>query len=377
MTNLNRNMPWINSTKSSGHKLIQRQFRFFYSFLTLLKHDSFLAPLMQDQDFRNTRQRISLNTQKHDLYTDKKQARIELRGLKDVLPLKTTTDSQIHNDIPEGVTLKRITAYCIADRINLKNLYRNLYEDEKILKNVMYFGECLYNSVLLDGESEEVFDIFYFDYGVIVTWGLQESSEAQILKTLYPFLEGRYEINNYEVESFSYGIVSENARVLNDVIYLNTEFYFNKMVISNAIAQSLKLDYFENIVEMTIESVKDLPLCVEKEGKVAKSRKEVLKLIGKLHRLKFNLNLISNILDEPEILWHHPEHQSLYQSLNHYLEIKPRVAVLNLRCDIIHGILDILSKNISTSNSERFELIMVILVVFILVLGIYQVFFKK
>lgn len=324
---------------------------------------------MQDQDFRNTRQRISLETPKYDLYTDKKQARIELRGLKDALPLKTTVDSKTHLSVPEGIILKRVTAYCIAERINLKNLYRNLYEDEKILKNVMYFGECLYNSVILDEKSEEVFDIFYFDYGVIVTWGLQECSEAQILKSLHPFLEGKYDINDYEVENFSYGIVSENARVLNDVIYLNNEFYFNKMVISNAIAQSLMLDYFENIVETTIESVKDLPLYVEKEGKVAKSRKEVLKLIGKLHRLKFNLNLISNILDEPEILWHHPEHQSLYQSLNHYLEIKPRAAVLNLRCDIIHGILDILSKNISTSNSERFELIMIVLVILLIIIG--------
>lgn len=325
---------------------------------------------MPTPDFGNTRQKISLDTLKQEPYTDKKQARIELRGLKNALPLKTTIDSQTQVHIPSGVTLKRVTAYCIAERIDLKELYKHLYENEKILKNVMYFSECLYNSIIVDENSEDLFDIFYFNYGVIVTWGLDETSEAQILKTLYPFLERRYEINNYEIENFSYGILSENARISNDVIYLTNEYYFNKMVISNAIAQSLKLDYLENKVEITIESVKDLPMYVEREGKVSKSRKDILKLIGKLHLMKFELNLISNILDEPVILWHHPEHQILYQSLNHYLEIKPRAAVLNMRCDIIHGILDLLSKNINISNSERFEIIMIVLMIVLIILGI-------
>lgn len=327
---------------------------------------------MQDDELRNSRQKIALNSQKYDPYTGKKQARIELRALKDALPLHIVTDSFPREDIPEGVEVKRVTAYCIADRINLKNLSKHLHEDANISKCAMYFGECLYNSVRL--AEDEFSDVFFFDYGVIVFWGMQEPDEIKILNSLKHFIEGKYEFDAVEKENFNYGIIKENSRVINDVIYLQNEYYFNKMVISNAIAQSVKLDYFENIVENTIDSVRDLPEEVEHEGKVGKSRKEVLKLVGKLHKLRFNLNLISNILDEPEILWHHPEHQSLYQSFNHYLEIKPRATVLNMRCDIIQGILAILSENISTRNSESLEKTMIFLIFASLIIGIIQIF---
>ncbi|KAM0685231.1 sporulation protein rmd1, partial [Conglomerata obtusa] len=284
-----------------------------------------------EDDHTNTHQRISLNVDRQEQYLGKKQARIELRALKDAFPLAVVPDTNHREDLPEGIELKRVTAYCISEKIYLKNLSRHTHKEQFATKCGMYFGECFYNSVKIDEDSEETADIFYFDYGVVVCWGLQEGSEGTILKNIESFTEGRYEVGKYEFESFYYGIIKENPRVINDIIYLNNEFYFNKMVISNAIAQSVKLDYFENIVESTIESVRDLPEEVENEGKVGKSRKEVLKMVGKLHRLRFNLNLISNILDEPEILWHHPEHQSLYESFNRYLEIKPRAAVLNLR----------------------------------------------
>ncbi|KAM0685683.1 Sad1-interacting factor 3, partial [Conglomerata obtusa] len=55
-------------------------------------------------------------------------------------------------------------------------------------------------------------------------------------------------------------------------------------------------------------------------------------------------------------------HQSLYESFNRYLEIKPRAAVLNLRCDVIKEILTILGKNISTRKREFFEKLIVTLI---------------
>ncbi|KAM0678304.1 sporulation protein rmd1 [Binucleata daphniae] len=324
---------------------------------------------MKDDDNSNIYQRIPLNVDRQEQYLGKKQARIELRALKDAFPLAIVPDTQYREDVPEGIELKRVTAYCISEKIYLKNLSRHTHKEQFSSKSGMYFGECFYNTVKINEEDDETADIFYFDYGVVVCWGLQEGSEGSIIKNLESFTEGKYEVSKYEFESFNYGIVKENPRVINDVIYLNSESYFNKMVISNAIAQSVKLDYFENIVENTIESVRDLPEEVENEGKVGKSRREVFKMVGKLQRLRFNLNLISNILDEPEILWYHPEHQNLYESFNRYLEIKPRAAVLNQRCDVIKEILTILSRNINTRKREYYEKIICIFLFVLIIIG--------
>ena len=89
---------------------------------------------------------------------------------------------------------------------------------------------------------------------------------------------------------------SINLFIINDVIYLNFENHFTKMVISFDIAQSLKLDYFENLVDNTIDSVKEFTEKVELDGKMSKSRKDILKMIGKLHRLRFNLKLANRNL---------------------------------------------------------------------------------
>ncbi|TBU12430.1 putative sporulation protein Rmd1, partial [Hamiltosporidium tvaerminnensis] len=235
-------------------------------------------------DHKQFRQKISLHNTTQDIPVGKKQARIELRAMKDALPLNILPETQSKESVKIEADLKRVTAYCTAERINLKDLYKNINQNEIFNKATMYFGECLYASIRLpiSPNEEQSFDIFYYDYGVVVCWGLQQNNETVVLNHLKKFEENKYEVGKVEVESFRYGIVRENPMVLNDIIYLNTEDFFNKMVISNAIAQSVKLDYFENLVDMTVDTVKDLPEEVENEGKVGKTRKDILKLVGKL-----------------------------------------------------------------------------------------------
>ncbi|KAF7684420.1 Sporulation protein RMD1 [Astathelohania contejeani] len=327
---------------------------------------------MKNTNSRDSIQRISIHSTDYEAPIGKKQARIELRALKDALPLTIIKDTQSKENIKFDTKLNRVTAYCTAEKINLKRLSNHLQENSITDKITMYFGECLHASIRFP-DQQDSHDIFYYDYGVVVFWGLEENQEGYVLKSIRSFEENKYDINKVEVESFRYGIVEENPMVINDIIYLNSEDHFNKMVISNAIAQSVKLDYFENLVENTIASVRSLPEEVENEGKVGKNRKEILKLVGKLHKLRFNLNLISNILDEPEVLWHYPNFSTLYESFKHYLEIKGRADVLNQRCDIIHGILAILSENINTRNSESLEKTIISLIFCSVVIGIIQI----
>lgn len=284
----------------------------------------------------------------------RKQTRIELRALKDAYALKIEPDvmPREENTVPD-TKLFRVTAYCTADNYDLKNLYKYLKKNSLCNKVSMYFGECLYTSMNFRS-SEETLDCFFYEYGVVVCWGMDETQESMIVKLVGKYEQNPYQPSEVEVESFKYG-VTDNPFIINDVIYLNSENHFTKMVISIAIAQSVKLDYFENLVDNTIDAVKEFPEEVEREGKVSKSKKEILKMIGKLHRLRFNLNLGSNILDEPEFVWDYPAFSSLYETCKRYLEIKPRADLLNRRCDVINGILQILSENTNRSNDETYE----------------------
>ena len=324
---------------------------------------------MNEKD--KTKQRIYLtDINNEQLYGTKKQSRIELRALKDAYALKIEPDySPKENVLPE-IDLYRVTSYCTAENFNLKGLSKFLKKSDFASKVSVYFGECLYASFKFDDKSH---DCFFYDYGVLVCWGMDENEESKILNLIEKFEINKYVPSNVEIESFRYGI-TEDPFIINDVIYLNSENYFTKMVISIAIAQSVKLDFFENLVDYTIELVKDLPEEVEKEGKVSKTRKQLLKIIGKLHKLRFSLNLVSNILDEPEFVWDYPAFSSVYDTCRKYLDIKSRVDLLNKRVDVIHGILEILSENITTNNSERLEITMIFMISANVIIGIIQIF---
>lgn len=283
----------------------------------------------------------------------RKASRIELRTLRDAYNLRTedTCIPSIEAENGEETVLHRTTAYCTAESYNLKNLYKLLKGNSKIEKIQMYFGECLYATYKINGGS---YDIFFLHYGVVLMWGLEENEEQNILKMIGCVEENPYDLKAIEVENFKYGI-SKNAQLANDRILLNDESPHAKMVISIAIAQSVKLDYSEELVDNTIEVVKDLPDEVEKEGKVGKKRHDILRIMGKLHKLSFNLYLISNILGEPEFVWEYSAFSPLYETCIRYLDIKSRADLLSKRCEIIHGMLEILSENITTHNSEKLE----------------------
>jgi len=342
-------------------------------------------------------QTIHLNDTEANSQKGKKAARAELRALRDAFPLKTNEIADSCKKEEEKkidqIESKRVTAYCTCEKINLKYLTAFLKEQKMFTKTIAYYGECLYANVSLQTavaqrtrthgsrsrvseqskSSFESFDVFFFDYGVTVFWGTSPQMETKILNIIKVSEVNSYSRSQIEVENFSYCITDNQPLFCNDVIYLNNEYYFHKMVISCAIAQSVKLDYFEELTEHTIESVKDLPEQVTNWGKTSYTRTGILRLVGRLHKLRIDLNLVTNILDEPELLWNFPKYSELYESFRRCLEIKTRADILNLRCDVIHGILGILSENINTRNSERLEKMMIGLIGVSVVVGIVQI----
>lgn len=305
----------------------------------------------------------------------RKASRIELRTLRDAYNLRTVDDMMLdekradEEDEIDSVQLRRLTAYCTAESYKLRPLVSFLHRSPRIDKVQVYFGECVYASYRL-GENE-FRDLFFINYGVVVMWGLEEKDEQEVLRMIRCVEENQYDLKSIEVENFKYGL-AKNSQIVNDKILLSGENALIKLVISIAIAQSVKLDYFEELVENTIDTIKDLPEEVEKEGKVGKKRQEILKIMGKLHKLSFNLYIVSNILAEPEFVWEYSSYSPLYETCVRYLDIKTRADLLNKRCETIHGMLQILSENITTHNSEKLEWIMTVLIGVSAISGILQ-----
>ena len=112
-----------------------------------------------------------------------------------------------------------------------------------------------------------------------------------------------------------------------------------KLTISHALAQSVKLAFFEGVVEQTIVKTKDIPFNLANNGTISMSRKSITKQIGELFVMRINVNLVSNVLDTPEIFWAEPTLCPLYKAVRTYLEISQRVDVLNQRCSVLNDLI--------------------------------------
>lgn len=86
-------------------------------------------------------------------------------------------------------------------------------------------------------------EVFLFDYGVVVIWGMSLKEEQKFLKEIAKFEQEKLAPDDVETECFNFYYSREyQARIYNDFITLSEKNnYMNKLAISHALAQSVKV----------------------------------------------------------------------------------------------------------------------------------------
>ncbi|GBB99608.1 hypothetical protein RclHR1_03580015 [Rhizophagus clarus] len=224
-------------------------------------------------------------------------------------------------------------------------------------------------------------EVFYFDYGVVVIWNFTEEQEHSLLNdiarsgiSVRPLSKDDTEVETFH---FQYDIESNRQpRIFNDMITLKTDHHMIKLTISHAISQSTKLSLYEWQMDNTIERTKHIPKMLAQTGRLNLDRIQVTKLSGGLFKLRIDVNLVSNVLDTPEIFWSEPSLEPLYNAIRSYLEIPQRVKLLNERCNIISDLLDMLREDIGNSNMTRITWIIIWLIVVAVFVAIGEIAVK-
>lgn len=86
-------------------------------------------------------------------------------------------------------------------------------------------------------------EVFLFEYGVVVIWGMSAAQEQRFLKELSKFEVEKLAPDDVETEKFNFYYTHEyQARIYNDFITLRDKGnYMTKLAISHALAQSVKV----------------------------------------------------------------------------------------------------------------------------------------
>lgn len=218
-------------------------------------------------------------------------------------------------------------------------------------------------------------EVFCFTYGVVVLWGYTIDEEHRFLRELGRFEIEKLKIEDMEVEEFNYYITTlYQPRIFNDFIALrDASNYMIRLSISHAIAQSVKISLFEELVNETIDATKDTPQMIAETGRVNLKREEIMMAVGQLFILRININLQGSVLDSPELMWTEPQLEPIYTAARSYLEINQRVALLNQRVEVIGDLLSMLKEQITHTHDESLEWIVVILMGLLVLIALFSI----
>ena len=264
----------------------------------------------------------------------------------------------------------RCISFCTAASYKLSALadfFRSRHYSAKLFRNVLYVTK-----------NNRDMDIFLFNHGCFVTWGLRKKQEEKLVEQIKPFSTDPLE--RIETDRFIYYIDKEtrlfpHQRFNVDVITLEKGEIDNiqmKLAISYGLAQSIKLEFYEESIQKTIQANSHIPRELAQYGRISLSRKAISKRIGGIFLTRSSVNLSSEYLDVPEYFWRYSKLEDYYVMTEKFLDIPKRVAALNQKLDVVHEILEMLNSQLQHRYSSILESVIILLIFIEIVVQILQ-----
>lgn len=243
----------------------------------------------------------------------------------------------------------RCSAYSIATSFDIPQLFEYLksrYQVQRI-REVVHI-------------QAEKGDVFFFPYASIVCWGLDNLQEQYLLDEVKPFSLNPEQKICHDIFTYTY---SDVAKIKDDEIYLPNKDILTKLAFSQGIAQSVKLDTFEQTIHNTVDITRELPQRLADEGKISLSGSQIRRMMGRLFIDRHSINLHQELLDTPEFFWEYTDLEPIYKMTALYLEIARRVSVLNERLTVLKELFDMLNTEVNHKHSSRLEWTIIWLIV--------------
>ncbi|GBE88755.1 hypothetical protein SCP_1401600 [Sparassis crispa] len=217
--------------------------------------------------------------------------------------------------------------------------------------------------------TEDFAEAIFFEYGVVVFFGFSEEQERGILEDVEAAgaLRRKLVEADWEIEQCHYAHNPDIAypRIYNDFFTFKTYSHLLKLSVAHAFAQSTLLAHYETHAHRILSSqdTTSIPQQLASTGVLRLSRKEALKLTGRLFTLRRDVNLVSNVLDVPELFWSEASLNALYDAVREYMEIGGRVQVLNEKLAVAEDLLGAIHDHLNNNAMDRITWIIIWLIV--------------
>jgi len=212
-----------------------------------------------------------------------------------------------------------------------------------------------------------------FRYGAGVLFGLDPVEEAAFIGRIQPFVGEPYDQPQTEdlevmLDQNREGTFENNALTLRQ---FSVECL---QVVADVLAKSVVLAHYEAGVAAAFDLIEPLVVDLNK-GQGTRRSRDLLRYIGSTLLIQQRMVGRVEVAEKPDLLWDQPDLERLYIRLQNEYELKERHLALERKLSLIAQTAETLLELLQNNRSHRVEWYIVILIVFEILLTLYQMFF--
>jgi uncharacterized Rmd1/YagE family protein len=210
-----------------------------------------------------------------------------------------------------------------------------------------------------------------FRYGVVVMFNLDDTEQKTLLKEIHARIEKPMRhLETEETQLFRSTPPTDGISAAG--IGLDDYSVGRLQVVATVLARSVVLARYEATMASAFDVVEPLALQIQKERTRAATVKQLLSHVGGTLLVQHKMIGRVEIQDKPEILWDQPELDRLYVRLEAEYELRERSTVLERKLDLISRTVETTLTLLHNRRSLRVEWYIVGLIVFEVVLTLYE-----
>jgi uncharacterized Rmd1/YagE family protein len=213
-----------------------------------------------------------------------------------------------------------------------------------------------------------------FRFGVVVFFAVAPMEEATFLRELQPLVVNAYQAP--EIEELEVQLAPGAEEVVKaGVIHLEDLAIERFQVIADILSKSALLSLYEKQVSSEFDNVERLATELQSTGRIPGKGPEFLKKIGTLLLVEQRMVGRAEITEKPEILWDNPGLEGLFARLEDEFELRERHTAIERKLGLISQTSHTLLELLSSRHTLRVEWYIVILIVFEILISLYELVF--
>ncbi|CAM4415772.1 MAG: hypothetical protein LEGION0403_FIIPPAGN_00980 [Legionella sp.] len=264
-------------------------------------------------------------------------------------------------------------SFCIAKSIDLSRIdayFKNSSAEFSSLKTR--------DVVKLTSNTGQDHTIYVFKNGTVVSWGVKRYQINNYLNTIKQLLDKPVTMSVHDEFHFQAGektTIEPHDFFDVDCLTIEDDSDELKLSLSYGFSQSVKLQYFEMIIDALIEKYNPMIQNLSHTGEMEISRTQIQQIIGEILGAKSEMNLISNFLYHPKYFWQHPTLEQHFAMLERYLHIQRRVNAINHRLDTLNEIFEMFNGYLDNRHGHNLEIIIIVLIIMEIVVAVLNLHF--